>query len=283
MIVIKKINNNVAVCRDNNGRELVAFSKGIGFPAMPYELTDLRKIERTFYNIGVQYLSLLNEIPYEIIQFTADELRLIQNELPCETYSSLVFTLSDHIAFVIERAQKGIYVKMPSVYELELSYPHEVKAGRHFVAAIRRRFRVKLPKSEVQGIAMHLINARERSKTDEAQGMERFNEEILDETTRIIEEELHIKVQKGTFNYARFATHVQYLVDRIFEHRPIDTDNLLLYRSVQEEYTEVSDCVDKICAYYKETWKLELSEEEKLYLILHVNRVCSREENNDQQ
>mgnify|MGYP001080044362 FL=1 len=281
MIVVKKINNNVAVCRDGNGRELVAFSKGIGFPAMPYELTDLRKIERTFYNIGVQYVSLLNEIPYEIIQFTADELQLIQDELPCETYSSLVLTLSDHIAFVIERAQKGIYVKMPSVYEMELSYPHEVKAGRHFVAAIRRRFRVKLPKSEVQGIAMHLINARERSKTDEAQGMERFNEEILDETTRIIEEELHIKVQKGTFNYARFATHVQYLVDRIFEHRPIDTDNLLLYRSVQEEYTEVSDCVDKICAYYKETWKLELSEEEKLYLILHVNRVCSREENND--
>lgn len=281
MIVIKKINNNVAVCRDNNGRELVTFSKGIGFPTMPYELTDLRKIERTFYNIGVQYLSLLNEIPYEIIQFTADELQLIQDELPCETYASLVFTLSDHIAFVIERAQKGIYVKMPSVYELELSYPHEVKAGRHFVAAIRRRFRVKLPKSEVQGIAMHLINARERSKTDEAQGMERFNEEILDETTRIIEEELHIKVQKGTFNYARFATHVQYLVDRIFEHRPIDTNNLLLYRSVQEEYTEVSDCVDKICAYYKEIWKLELSEEEKLYLILHVNRVCSREENND--
>ena len=281
MIVIKKINNNVAVCRDNNGRELVAFSKGIGFPAMPYELTDLRKIERTFYNIGVQYLSLLNEIPYEIIQFTADELQLIQDELPCETYASLVFTLSDHIAFVIERAQKGIYVKMPSVYELELSYSHEVKAERHFVAAIRRRFRVKLPKSEVQGIVMHLINARERSKTDEAQGMEQFNEEILDETTRIIEEELHIKVQKGTFNYARFATHVQYLVDRIFEHRPIDTDNLLLYRSVQEEYTEVSDCVDKICAYYKETWKLELSEEEKLYLILHVNRVCSREENND--
>ena len=135
---------------------------------------------------------------------------------------------------------------MPSVYELELSYPHEVKAERHFVAAIRRRFRVKLPKSEVQGIVMHLINARERSKTDEAQGMEQFNEEILDETTRIIEEELHIKVQKGTFNYARFATHVQYLVDRIFEHRPIDTDNLLLYRSVQEEYTEVSDCVRTI-------------------------------------
>ena len=281
MIVIKKINNNVAICKDNNGRELVAFSKGIGFPAIPYELTDLRKIERTFYNIGIQYISLINELPYEIIQFTADELQIIQDELPCKTYSNLVLTLADHIAFVIERAQKGIYVKMPSIYEMELSYPQEVKAGRHFVAAIKRKFRVKLPKSEVQGIAMHLINARERSKTEEVQGMEQFNEEILDETTRIIEKELHVTVQKGTFNYARFATHVQYLVDRIFEQKPIDTDNLLLYESVKEEYTKVSDCVDKICAHYKEAWKLELSEEEKLYLILHVNRVCSREKNND--
>ena len=133
MIVIKKINNNVAICKDNNGRELVAFGKGIGFPAIPYELTDLRKIERTFYNIGIQDVSLLNELPYEIIQFTADELQIIQDELPCQTYSNLVLTLADHIAFVIERAQKGIYVKMPSIYEMELSYPQEVKAGRHFV------------------------------------------------------------------------------------------------------------------------------------------------------
>lgn len=278
MIVIKKINNNVAICKDNSGRELVAFGKGIGFPAIPYELTDLRKIERTFYNISIQYIPLLKEIPYEIIQFTADELQVIQDELPCETYSNLVLTLADHIAFVIERAQKGIYVKMPSIYEIEFSYPQEVKAGRYLVGAIKRKFKIKLPKSEVQGIAMHLINARERSKTDETQEREQINEEILEETTHIIEKELSVRVQKETFNYARFATHVQYLVERIFEQKPIDTENVLLYKSVRDEYKRVSDCVDKISAYYKEKWKFELSEEEKLYLILHVNRVCSREE-----
>lgn len=278
MTVIKKINNNVAICKDNSGRELVAFGKGIGFPVMPYELTDLRKIERTFYNISMQYIPLLKEIPYEIIQFTADELQKIQDELPCETYSNLVLTLADHIAFVIERAQKGIYVKMPSIYEIEFSYPQEVKAGRYLVDAIKQKFKIKLPKSEVQGIAMHLINARERSKTDETQEKELINEEILEETTHIIEEELLVKVQRETFNYARFATHVQHLVERIFEQRPIDTENVLMYKSVREQYTKVSDCVDKISAHYKEKWKFELSEEEKLYLILHVNRVCSRED-----
>lgn len=64
MIVTKKINNNVAVCRDSNGRELIAFGKGIGFPKTPYTITDLRNIERTFYNVSSQYVSLLNDIPY---------------------------------------------------------------------------------------------------------------------------------------------------------------------------------------------------------------------------
>ena len=32
MKVVKKINNNVAICLDSNNCELVAFGKGIGFP-----------------------------------------------------------------------------------------------------------------------------------------------------------------------------------------------------------------------------------------------------------
>lgn len=35
-------------------------------------------------------------------------------------------------------------------------------------------------------------------------------------------------------------------------------------------------CVDKIGEYYKNNWSIELAKEEKLYLILHINRVCSK-------
>lgn len=42
MTVVKKINNHAAICRDGNRRELIAFGKGIGFPLLPCELTDLR-------------------------------------------------------------------------------------------------------------------------------------------------------------------------------------------------------------------------------------------------
>lgn len=278
MIVQKKINNNVAICTDGNQRELIAFGKGIGFPETPYELKDLGKIERTFYDVDEQYISLLNDIPYEIIQFTAQMILEVQDRLSYDTNANLSLTLADHIAFAIERAQKGIYVRMPSIYELEISYPVEVEIAKEFVTAIKNIFHVNLPKNEIQGIAMHLINARGDSfSNDKKSYYEEHYEEILQQTTYMIEQKFGIRVQKDTFNYARFATHIQYLLKRVYEQDYIESSNAQLYVKLCEEFKEISDCVDQISEYYKRTWSLELSQEEKLYLIMHVNRVCSKE------
>ena len=70
---------------------------------------------------------------------------------------------------------------------------------------------------------------------------------------------------------------MQYLLRRIFEKKRIDSDNLQMYHAIRDEYQAVSACVDRIAEYYHSNWSVELSEEEKLYLIMHVNRVCSKE------
>lgn len=72
MEVYKKINNNVALARDAKGRELVVFGKGIGFASMPYELTDLSRIQRTFYDVNEKYLALLRDVP-EAVFLAADD------------------------------------------------------------------------------------------------------------------------------------------------------------------------------------------------------------------
>lgn len=280
MLVTKKVNNNVAVCIDGAGRELIAIGKGIGFPQMPYELTDLSKIDRTYYDIDAKYLELLRDLPSEVVEFTAQMIDDIRPKLPYEINSSIVLTLADHIAFAMEREKKGVYIRMPSIYTMEQSYPLEVKIGRRIVSAAKKQFNAKLPKDEVQGVAMHFINARSGLVNDasnpEKQMQERY-EEILEQTTQIIEWELNVKVSRDTFNYARFATHLQFLLGRIFDETHIDSSNLQIYNSIREEYPEISDCVDKIARYYEGTWNAKLTEEEKLYLILHTNRVCAKE------
>lgn len=57
MKIIRQINNNAALALDGNGKELVVLGRGVGFPKMPYELTDLSRIERTFYDVNPNILA----------------------------------------------------------------------------------------------------------------------------------------------------------------------------------------------------------------------------------
>lgn len=276
MIVVKNINNNVSLCLDSRGKEVVVFGKGVGFVKPPAEIP-LAKIERTFYDLNSQYLSLLNDIPVKVIDFTARQITAIQDTLPYETNSNLILTLADHLAFAMDRAQKGIYIPMPSIYAMETDYPLEISVGRRIVANLEQEFKTRLPKGEVQGVAMHFINARTGQSNQAEASIEERYEDILERTTQIIEHELGITVQRDTFSYARFATHVQYLLKRIFDDTHIDSVNTQMYESIRDEYEVVSGCVDRIGEYLKSNWDAELTEEEKLYLIMHINRVRSKE------
>jgi beta-glucoside operon transcriptional antiterminator len=62
MRAIKKINNNVVICVDGSGKELIAFGKGVGFPSMPYEIKDLSLISMTFYRVDNRFYNLIGEI-----------------------------------------------------------------------------------------------------------------------------------------------------------------------------------------------------------------------------
>lgn len=276
MIVVKNINNNVALCLDSKGQEVVVFGKGVGFLKPPSEVP-LSKIQRTFYDLNRNFLPLLDDIPLDVIDFTSRQVAQIRGKLPYETNANLIMTLADHLAFAMTRAKRGIYTPMPSIYEMEQNYPVEVEIGRQIVSAMEQAFHVKLPKGEVQGVAMHFINASLGSPSSGQLTAEEEYETILERMTQIVEHALQVTIRRDTFNYARFATHVQYLLKRVQADSPIDSDNLQMYASIRDEYKDVSACVDQIHEYLQRNWSIDLSEEEKLYLIMHINRVISQE------
>lgn len=276
MIVVKNINNNVALCLDSKGQEVVVFGKGVGFLKPPSEVP-LSKIQRTFYDLNHKFLPLLDDIPLDVIDFTSRQVARIRGKLPYETNANLIMTLADHLAFAMTRAKRGIYTPMPSIYEMEQNYPVEVEIGRQIVSAMEQEFHIKLPKGEVQGVAMHFINASLGSPGSGQLTAEEEYETILERMTQIVEHALQVTIRRDTFNYARFATHVQYLLKRVQADSPIDSDNLQMYASIRDEYKDVSACVDQIHTYLQRNWSIDLSEEEKLYLIMHINRVISQE------
>ena len=276
MLAIRRINNNVALCRDGNGRELIALGKGIGFGEMPKELS-LAQIERTFYDVDDKYQPLLTELPAAVLDFSARIVDIARNELSYQLNPNTVFTLADHINFAMERARKHIRVKMPLAYDVEQMYPIEYRIGRHTLRRIRKEFLITLPESEAAGIAMNLINNRMTPHQEPSAPDTVGDEEMLEDITDIVENHFHILVDRTSFNYSRYATHLQYLFGRIHAGKAINSDNLQLYKSLREEFPDIALCVERIADHIREVWDCELTEEEKLYLILHVNRICIKE------
>ncbi|MDB1871301.1 CAT RNA binding domain-containing protein [Collinsella aerofaciens] len=59
MEIVKRINTSAVLCIDGNGRQLVAFGRGLGFKDVGDELP-LSEIQRTFYNaVPATSLSLM--------------------------------------------------------------------------------------------------------------------------------------------------------------------------------------------------------------------------------
>lgn len=273
MEVIKKINHNAAICIDSAGNEMIAIGTGIGFPPVPYTLDDLSKIQRTYYDINPVYLDLLNQIPEQIFSIAIDIVKVYGEQMDIILSSNLVFTLADHIQFAIERFSKGMIFENPLQYDIQHLYEKEFSIGIYATEIIYQKLNIRLPKAEAANIALHLLNS------ESVTIFKRLNQldYVLPEIVEIIGKHFQIYIDKQSVNYSRFVTHFQYLMKREQKSKQISSDNFRLFKAVKKEYPNTFEAVKKIDRYLEKELKFELSEEEQLYLVLHVNRLCSRE------
>ena len=274
MEVIKKLGNNAAICKDNSGRELIALGLGIGFPKCQYTLDDLSKIERTFYNVDNEYLYLFENVDSNILALSADVIDLATTMLSVSLKENAIYTLADHLNFEVIRLNKGMIFNTPISNELRDLYPVEVKVAKYTLNLMKKKLNIELPEEEMYAIAMNIINSEEiLSSTSDVSVKSEFILEIV----HLIEAQMHISIDKNSFNYSRFASHMQYLFRRKSEYTEISSTNKKLFELLKNEYPMTYQCVLGIKELIFNKFNWNIGDEELLYLILHVNRLCSHE------
>lgn len=274
MKVIRNINNNVAVCLDDNNHEVIAFGKGIGFKKAPYEIA-LSQIDRTYYNLEPHYIALLDELPADVLDVALEIVHKGRAYLKTEFSTVFWFSLCDHINFAVQNVKKGLVLSNPMTNEIRHFYEREMKLGEWAVNHISKRLSVRLPQSEAGNIAMHFINAKQQVK----QAAERNDiEHFVDDITDIIESGMNIIIDRDSFSYSRFVTHLKYLLKRSRNLHTAESENEKLYESVCEEFPELKSVGEKIKKYIIATLQVEPAKEEILYLMIHINRLCARED-----
>ncbi|MGC3956298.1 MAG: PRD domain-containing protein [Propionicimonas sp.] len=271
MRAIKKINNNVAHCLDGNGNELVAVGRGIGFPAMPYEV-DLARVTMTFYRLDEPLLSLVQQLPGDVLLVSADVVQEARRLLPVSFNANLVVSLADHINFAILRMKKFRDVKLPFSHDIQHFYPRETAIGRYAVKLVQRQLQVTLPESEVTAIAMHVINAEETNEPGEAMARA---EVLIEKAMKRIEVLMDTAVDRAGVSYNRFVTHLRYYITRIGEHQQVTDDTARLIDPVKADHPQLYQCALEVGDLISRDYGTTTTESEILYLALHINRMLN--------
>lgn len=279
MRVINKINNNVAECIDGDGRHLIAFGRGIGFPKVPYELKNLEAITMTFYKLDTHFEKLLSEIPEELIAISAEIVEYAQKKLKGVLNPTLVFSLADHINFSLKRIQNGKDFNMYYSLEVAQLYPKENQLAEFTLDYLKRKIGIQLPKSEITSITMHFVNSQEEAAMSQKELM--LND-MLDKIDVLLKQKLNLQIDRTEFNYNRFVTHIRYYIQRIQENEQFFDNN----QSVFDHFAtignpKVYEAASQIAKIISEEIGFENTKEEVLYLMIHVNRLLeqSRKEN----
>ncbi|SCL85589.1 MULTISPECIES: PRD domain-containing protein [Tissierellales] len=273
MKIVRNINNNVSLCKDSKNREVVIFGKGVGFLKANEEVP-LSKIERTFYNVNKNYLDVIASLPENVLEVSSKIIDMANIKLNTSYKSNVVLSLADHINYAIQRRQNNISIKLPLIYEIRHLYPKETEIGIDAVKLISNELNVNLLSEEAVSITLHLVNYGITNNPID----EKNEEKIIANCTKLIEDELNIKIDRSSFNYFRFVSHLHYLFSRTNEQ--MKSDNEQIYKMLKNKFTDtdIYDCTIRIRDYLCKMLDFRLNDEELLYLMIHINRLCVRED-----
>ncbi len=273
MRMLKKINNNYAVAKDSTGKTVIVSGSGIGFGSFPSELNDLSKIERTYYNIDDRFVRLIEKLPSDVIECSEKIVNYAESKLGLKLNPNLVFSLADHINFSIERIKQGITFDHGLTYEMNYLHPVEFEIAKEAVNMIQKKYEIVFSKEEAAIIALHILESESHYKKETIN-----TSQVVDDLAEIVRKEMDIVIDADDFNYYRFATHIQYLMNRQKENQSIKSENKEMFNMIRNSYPKVYDCVLKMKKYFNEQLNWDVSEEEQLYLMIHINRICSKED-----
>lgn len=274
MIYQKKLNNNVVVALDDNQKEVIVMGRGLGFNIHVGDIISADRIEKVFSLTDVkankQLQEIIETIPIEFIELTEEIFSYAKIHVAADLNDSVILHLCDHIYMALAREKEGITVKNVMLWDIQRFYQEEYQVGLYALDLIFEKMGVRLPEDEAGFIAIHIVNAQLKQTTKSVHEITKLMEEI-EQIVRIV---LGVNIDSQSVYYHRFITHLRFFAQRLFSeqtHEEQEVGEMMLL--VKSRYPEACACVGKIEKFIQEKYDYALSEEEILYLSIHLSRI----------
>lgn len=177
--------------------------------------------------------------------------------------------LVDHIYTACERVKEGIFVKNGLLWDIKRFYKIEYEVGKRSLQIIKDKTGIELNDDEAGFIALHIVNGQ---LDDDCHDMYEITQ-IMQEVENIVRYHFKVEFNEDSAYYYRFITHLKFFAQRLLEHKTQKFQEDDLLSVVQVKYANAYQCVEKIAQFILKQYDYKLSDEEKLYLTIHIHRV----------
>ncbi|MDR0922236.1 MAG: PRD domain-containing protein [Lactobacillales bacterium] len=270
MKVTKRLNNNVVMAVDSH-KNYILIGKGLGFKAYPGDRVNEENISEMYMSSSDYYFNnLLYSVPVEDILLIEEIIQEAKETLGGKLSNNVMFTLLDHLHLKMNGSSVNNPLEIPFEWEIRTFYPKEFKVGVMAVNLINKKKNIFLSSEEAIYIALHFINAQIES------GGIQDSLEIVSLSKQIdalIQYFFKVQLRRDNSTYQRFITHLKYYLFRALNRQMIHANNTDLYEIIKYKFPQENSCVERIVTLIDEKYQIETTIDEKLYLILHVNRL----------
>lgn len=273
--IVKVLNNNVVISLNKKGEDIIVMGSGIAFQKKRGDTIEEEKIERIFSqqvpDLAAKFQKILSEIPEEYQELTEEIIENARGKLEHDFDDNIYLSLMDHIHFSVQRYREGMLIKNQLLTETKVMYRKEYEAAQEALELINETFEVELPEDEAGFIAFHFVNASMSGSMEDTVQRTR----IVQDTLMIIRNYFKMEFEEDSLDYYRLVTHLKFFVQRMMDKKPLtstDGDRQLL-ELVESNYKRSYECVQRIAKYIHLEFGYCVSDEEKLYLTIHIERV----------
>lgn len=281
---IKKIyNNNVVLAQRENETEMVVMGCGLAFQKKAGDTIDSEAVEKTFvlknqndYEVYEKLAELLKDVPVEYVELSDKIITFAKSVLPNKLDNYIYIALTDHISFAIARHKQGIEFKNVLLWEIKKFYKQEFAVALKALDIIEEEIGIHFEEDEAGFIAMHLVNSQ---ASNENMASVVAVTKMVNSVLNIVKYHFQMDLDESSINYERFITHLRFFAMRFLRKERVEEERVdqFLYEQVERKYSEAFRCCQKIATYLESSLKWEISNDEKVFLTLHIHRVTNRQ------
>lgn len=277
MLIHRILNNNVVIILDEQGVEQIVCGKGIAFKKRNGDSIDERLINQVFVlkdeKVNDHLLQLLKEVPIEIMELTTEIIEMANLQLGKNLKDSLFVSLCDHINCAINNFKNGITIRNVLVWDIKRFYEREFRIGDTAVMLIKEKFDIELPIDESGFIALHIVNS-ESTEVEMEQTVQITK--IIQEIASIVKYHFSLEYDNESVHYYRFITHLKFFSQRIILNKEVSKEvDSSLYQMVKTNYNFAYQCTIKIEKFLQNKYQYTLTDDDRLYLMIHINRIVT--------